>query len=304
MGADEAEAGEGTAPEPDIRQQQQQQQQAEATAAANRGRSSSSSSAKPRMLSQVGNQKSTGFIHRMFHPKEAAAAASSGSSDRGGLRLDLPPAGIHHAHGSPPITPGSPSVHNTSGPPSIAASRSPSRAASVRRDSATTPGGGDPYAIQPAHLADRLSQVGLKAPGRPAHPGSHPSSNAISPPLEPSVPPTPGTEKGRFNFKDLVSSGPKLSRKPSASSAASKSEKGAKSNAGSEKGGYDGGGSTASLLAKYGVCEKTAIGKGATAVVRLAHKWDRREEKLYAVKVRPSPAFPNHLLLLDGSRPS
>jgi hypothetical protein len=28
-----------------------------------------------------------------------------------------------------------------------------------------------------------------------------------------------------------------------------------------------------------------AIGKGATSVVRLAHKWDRSEEKLYAVKV-------------------
>jgi len=33
------------------------------------------------------------------------------------------------------------------------------------------------------------------------------------------------------------------------------------------------------------VCQKVAIGKGATSVVRLAHKWDRSEEKLYAVKV-------------------
>lgn len=39
-----------------------------------------------------------------------------------------------------------------------------------------------------------------------------------------------------------------------------------------------------SLTQKYGICEKTAIGKGATAVVRLAHKWDRSTEKLYAVK--------------------
>jgi len=30
--------------------------------------------------------------------------------------------------------------------------------------------------------------------------------------------------------------------------------------------------------------QKMAIGKGATSVVRLAHKWDRTEEKLYAVK--------------------
>jgi serine/threonine protein kinase len=39
------------------------------------------------------------------------------------------------------------------------------------------------------------------------------------------------------------------------------------------------------LSKKYGVCQKLAIGKGATSVVRLAHKWDRSEEKLYAVKV-------------------
>jgi protein-serine/threonine kinase len=38
-------------------------------------------------------------------------------------------------------------------------------------------------------------------------------------------------------------------------------------------------------LQKYGTCERVAIGKGATSVVRLAHKWDRSEEKLYAVKV-------------------
>jgi serine/threonine protein kinase len=38
------------------------------------------------------------------------------------------------------------------------------------------------------------------------------------------------------------------------------------------------------LLKKYGVCGKVAIGKGATSVVRLIHKWDRTEEKLYAVK--------------------
>lgn len=44
-------------------------------------------------------------------------------------------------------------------------------------------------------------------------------------------------------------------------------------------------GCSTSLLKKYGVCDNKSIGKGATAVVRLAHKWDRREEKLYAVKV-------------------
>lgn len=60
------------------------------------------------------------------------------------------------------------------------------------------------------------------------------------------------------------------------------SEKGdAKSQAGKSAAGSE---NTASLLKKYGVCEKAAIGKGATAVVRLAHKWDRSTEKLYAVK--------------------
>ncbi|GAA6033805.1 hypothetical protein JCM8097_000350 [Rhodosporidiobolus ruineniae] len=45
-----------------------------------------------------------------------------------------------------------------------------------------------------------------------------------------------------------------------------------------------GGQSNASLSKKYGVCDKVIVGKGATAVVRLAHKWDRSQEKLYAVK--------------------
>ena len=45
-----------------------------------------------------------------------------------------------------------------------------------------------------------------------------------------------------------------------------------------------GSGEVASLLKKYGTCERVAIGKGATAVVRIAHKWDKSTEKLYAVK--------------------
>jgi len=45
-----------------------------------------------------------------------------------------------------------------------------------------------------------------------------------------------------------------------------------------------GGDSATSLSKKYGVCDRAAIGKGATSVVRLAHKWDRSEEKVYAVK--------------------
>ena len=87
--------------------------------------------------------------------------------------------------------------------------------------------------------------------------------------------------EGRFNLRDLLGA-PKLSRKGSASS--KKSEK-------SESGGKAG--STAgesNFSKKYGVCGKLAIGKGATSIVRLAHKWDRTEEKLYAVKVQsPTP---------------
>ena len=97
----------------------------------------------------------------------------------------------------------------------------------------------------------------------------------------------------KFNLKDLLSGGPKLARRGSAgSSRKSDSDTGdAKSNAGS----------TASLSQKYGVCQKLAIGKGATSVVRLAHKWDRSEEKLYAVKVRfvfaiTSPPFPTNMI--------
>ncbi|CAD6892514.1 unnamed protein product [Tilletia laevis] len=94
----------------------------------------------------------------------------------------------------------------------------------------------------------------------------------------------------------LLNSAPKLSRRGSTASHGGKSD-GGKSGKSSKKGsvtGEDGGasrsrvgsqsGGEASLLKKYGVCEKAAIGKGATAVVRLAHKWDRSTERLYAVK--------------------
>lgn len=79
-----------------------------------------------------------------------------------------------------------------------------------------------------------------------------------------------------------------LSRRPSNTSQGGKGSDAGGSKGGSRKGGSESGKSgapeTASLLKKYGVCEKAAIGKGATAVVRLAHKWDRSTEKLYAVK--------------------
>lgn len=121
------------------------------------------------------------------------------------------------------------------------------------------------------------------------------SKKAQPPPTAPRLSPTQSTgdekssRKGppsvisdgggtKFTLKDLL--GPKLVRRSSARSTASSkksdSDRGGRSEAGA---------STVSLLKKYGVCEKVAIGKGATSVVRLAHKWDRSEEKLYAVKV-------------------
>ncbi|PVF95191.1 Pkinase-domain-containing protein [Serendipita vermifera] len=84
--------------------------------------------------------------------------------------------------------------------------------------------------------------------------------------------------EGKFSLKDILSTGPKLTRRNSTSSRKSVS---------SGKGGSVKGGSTAgdsALESKYGIYGKMAVGKGATSVVRLAHKWDRTEDKLYAVK--------------------
>ncbi|KZS90338.1 Pkinase-domain-containing protein [Sistotremastrum niveocremeum HHB9708] len=116
------------------------------------------------------------------------------------------------------------------------------------------------------------------SPARPEVP-THPSSNNIAA-TRPRAPSTASHDsQGKFTLKDLLaSSTPKLARKSSNRSASSKksdSDRGPPSTNGD---------STASLLKKYGVCERVAIGKGATSVVRLAHKWDRSEEKLYAVK--------------------
>jgi len=88
----------------------------------------------------------------------------------------------------------------------------------------------------------------------------------------------------KFTLKDLIGMGDgssKLNRRASERGSTKGSDRGS-TKGGSEYGGDNN--STASLLKKYGICDKAAIGKGATAVVRLAHKWDRREEKLYAVK--------------------
>ena len=90
----------------------------------------------------------------------------------------------------------------------------------------------------------------------------------------------------KFSLKDLIPSTPKLARKVSQRSTSSrKSDSEADAVSVNGKARSNAGDSATSLSKKYGVCQKVAIGKGATSVVRLAHKWDRTEEKLYAIKV-------------------
>lgn len=118
-------------------------------------------------------------------------------------------------------------------------------------------------------------------PGRERR-GSKPEAPVT--PVRPGKPASIHSDKGeghKFTLKDLLSSGPKLSRK---SSQRSTSSRRSDSDAGEGRARSTAGDSQASLSQKYGVCQKVAIGKGATSVVRLAHKWDRTEEKLYAVK--------------------
>ncbi|KAI6142061.1 Pkinase-domain-containing protein [Pisolithus tinctorius] len=112
-----------------------------------------------------------------------------------------------------------------------------------------------------------------KVPSRP--PTASASPQPPSTPNRPRSASNAHSESGKFSLASLISSAPKLSRKSSASSKKSDSDGERKSVTGE---------SAVSLTQKYGVCQKVAIGRGATSVVRLAHKWDRSEEKLYAVK--------------------
>ena len=98
-------------------------------------------------------------------------------------------------------------------------------------------------------------------------------------------PPTPVNRRSSSvhsdKSEDLLGSGPGLKRKSSqrsTPSVKSDSDTEGRPRSLTDK-------NTASISQKYGVCQKVAIGKGVTSVVRLAHKWDRNEEKLYAIKV-------------------
>ena len=155
-------------------------------------------------------------------------------------------------------------------------SRTPSRPPSF---SAGKSGG----KVDPPRPSPRPKSASKKDNTRPPSPTPSPAA----PPAPRSRAPSVNSDGGqKFTLKDLLGT-PKLVRRASmrsnGSSKKSDSDRGPRSTAGD---------STASLLKKYGVCEKVAIGKGATSVVRLAHKWDRSEEKLYAVKVRPISSHP------------
>ncbi|KAJ9126810.1 hypothetical protein QFC24_001843 [Naganishia onofrii] len=235
-----------------------------------------SSSFKPTMLGSIGEKKS--LFHRMLHGNDdkkkenSESNASSRHRSPEGLSIEMPrergipgvPSPRVRETDSPPRTPGPGSPHDYSD----AGSRAPSRNPSVKKS-----GSSDPHAQPPM---DRSREEKRTTDGRPP-PARSPSYGPGG--KAPSVKEEGGGTK--FTLKDLLASGPKLARKASAAGSAKGSERG--STKGSEKG-YGDANSTASLFKKYGICEKAAIGKGATAVVRLAHKWDRTEEKLYAVK--------------------
>ena len=152
-------------------------------------------------------------------------------------------------------------------PPSRPSSQPASRAGSMSAGVS----GGKIVAPPPVHMPAWRERRGSK--GKPEVPPSTPARKTSS----------VHSDKGdgpshKFNLKDLLANGPKLNRKSSQRSTSS-------SDAGDGKARSTAGDSAVSLTQKYGVCQKVAIGKGATSVVRLAHKWDRKEEKLYAIKV-------------------
>lgn len=143
-----------------------------------------------------------------------------------------------------------------------------------------------PSTQPPSHAASRAGSMSEEkkppAPVSPKKPAAAAATKKEKPsPQAPPKTPSLASDKSehKFTLKDLIASTPKLTRKASqrstGSSKKSDSDGDRKSTAGDSVG---------SLSKKYGVCQKVAIGKGATSVVRLAHKWDRSEEKLYAVK--------------------
>ncbi|KAH9177110.1 Pkinase-domain-containing protein [Lactarius sanguifluus] len=180
----------------------------------------------------------------------------------------------------------------------VQASRSTTTSTSPSPTSSPSQSESNPWSAPPTRPPSRPPS---QAPSRaPSMSGTRPDLSSLfssltkskkdrAPPVTPveqspdprSKPPSVHSTDGggtKFNLRDLLGPAPKLSRKSSARSSASSRK------SDSEGGPKSTGGESTGLLKKYGTCERVAIGKGATSVVRLAHKWDRTEEKLYAVK--------------------
>ncbi|CAL1696913.1 unnamed protein product [Somion occarium] len=258
-----------------------------------------------------------GAVHRQLSSKAAPPASPSAPNGSAGGKVPLPPAESHAFPKAPGTTRrdleqlsqstqmafgGSPHIKHTapsttgSVSPSTSSSRSPSEYESSSVPSTQPPSRAPSRPpSRPSSFSAGKSGGKVEAPSTPSRPPSQKdsgktasrasSTHRISPTSTNETtaakrPPSVHSDAGqKFTLKDLLGAGPKLVRRSSARSTGSSKK------SDSERGGRSSNGeSTASLLKKYGVCEKVAIGKGATSVVRLAHKWDRSEEKLYAVK--------------------
>ncbi|KAL7421110.1 hypothetical protein Q5752_003994 [Cryptotrichosporon argae] len=253
-----------------------------------------STSQRPPGLAAGGEKKS--FLHKMFHKEDKKDKdGHDGHGHREKMSLHMPKptqANGFVQHGvpsprpastaaldSPPLTPGTPgsAEHNLSRPPSRAPSFRHGEKDAHAQPPKAQPGSPSQPALQ-RRLSQRSASHGSTGGGAKAAASALLGGGAVAVAREQDVTAASGN---KFTLKDLIGLGDagKLTRKPSDRGSDRGSARG--SAKGSEYGDNQ---STASLLSKYGVCDRAAIGKGATAVVRLAHKWDRREEKLYAVK--------------------
>ncbi|ESK84819.1 serine threonine protein kinase [Moniliophthora roreri MCA 2997] len=229
-----------------------------------------------------------------------------------------PPSMSSTSHSSPPSSPtfseerdwpSAPSTRPNSQPPSRAPSRAPSMSSGVSGNKLQplTPTTGKQQTKPVTNgtaTVQRSVSSGAAAPPPPKEkdyapaptPDLSSSKSTVRPPPKPASLHSNDGEKHKFTLKDLLASTPKLGRRSSQRSTGSSKRSDTESVDGDREKSAGGGGpksrgarstageSTGSLSQKYGVCAKVAIGKGATSVVRLAHKWDRSEEKLYAVK--------------------
>ncbi|KAH7104687.1 Pkinase-domain-containing protein [Auriculariales sp. MPI-PUGE-AT-0066] len=159
--------------------------------------------------------------------------------------------------------------------------RTASAASSTRHSPGTYSSSSDSLSLAGSSRPPSRADGDSSFTGPTAALSSRRSSNAAAngkPSRPPSVKSVKSDDGGhRFNLRDLLGAG-SVRRKGSQRSDTSSRK------SDSDQSDQPDGASTASFLKKYGVCGRVAIGKGATSVVRLAHKWDRSEEKLYAVK--------------------